>query len=262
MVAPLVGSLYLRRRVPRGGPDLADRPQGLDLGDDRRADRRADDVVARRPRRRAQLGLSLLLVARRRADARGPADRRLRRGGAHLPRLPGTGRHRRPRRHPDHVRHRGRAPPDRVRARAPAGLRGRATDPRRQRSLRAVSARRLRRVGRRQLSRRDPARAHRPACWPRWRVLVDYVETVWRKPDDGIWEARGGPKHYTYSKVMAWVVFDRAIRLAERFGLESPVARWTATRDAIHGRSAIAAMTPRATRSPRPTTRRSSTPAR
>ncbi len=73
-----------------------------------------------------------------------------------------------------------------------------------------------------------------PRAWPRWRALVNYVETVWQKPDDGIWEARGGPKHYTYSKVMAWVVFDRAIRLAERFGLEAPLARWTATRDAVH----------------------------
>ncbi len=73
-----------------------------------------------------------------------------------------------------------------------------------------------------------------PRAWPRWRALVDHVETVWQTPDDGIWEARGGPKHYTYSKVMAWVVFDRAIRLAESFGLDAPLARWTATRDAIH----------------------------
>jgi GH15 family glucan-1,4-alpha-glucosidase len=71
-------------------------------------------------------------------------------------------------------------------------------------------------------------------AWPRWRTLVAHVETVWQTPDDGIWEARGGPKHYTYSKVMAWVVFDRAIRLAERLGLEAPADRWAATRDAIH----------------------------
>ena len=47
------------------------------------------------------------------------------------------------------------------------------------------------------------------------------------EPDDGIWEARGPQRHYTYSKVMAWVVFDRAVRIAERFGLEAPVDRWT-----------------------------------
>jgi GH15 family glucan-1,4-alpha-glucosidase len=70
--------------------------------------------------------------------------------------------------------------------------------------------------------------------WPRWRAVVEHVETIWREPDDGIWEARGPRRHYTYSKVMAWVVFDRAVRLAERFGLEAPVERWTAIRDEIH----------------------------
>jgi GH15 family glucan-1,4-alpha-glucosidase len=69
---------------------------------------------------------------------------------------------------------------------------------------------------------------------PRWRGLVDYVETIWREPDDGIWEARGPRRHYTYSKVMAWVVFDRAVRLAKHFELEGPVERWAQTRDEIH----------------------------
>jgi GH15 family glucan-1,4-alpha-glucosidase len=70
--------------------------------------------------------------------------------------------------------------------------------------------------------------------WPRWRAMVDHVGTVWREPDDGIWEARGPRRHYTYSKVMAWVVFDRALRIAERFGLDAPVERWSQTRDEIH----------------------------
>jgi GH15 family glucan-1,4-alpha-glucosidase len=70
--------------------------------------------------------------------------------------------------------------------------------------------------------------------WPRWRALVDHVETVWREPDDGIWEGRGPRRHYTYSKVMAWVVFDRALRLAARFELDAPVERWSDTRDEIH----------------------------
>jgi GH15 family glucan-1,4-alpha-glucosidase len=70
--------------------------------------------------------------------------------------------------------------------------------------------------------------------WPRWRVIVEHVETIWRRPDDGIWEARGPQQHYTYSKVMAWVVFDRAIRIAERFGLEGPLDRWKQIRDEIH----------------------------
>jgi GH15 family glucan-1,4-alpha-glucosidase len=70
--------------------------------------------------------------------------------------------------------------------------------------------------------------------WPRWRGVIEYVETIWREPDDGIWEARGPQRHYTYSKVMAWVVLDRAVRLAERFELEAPLERWRQVRDEIH----------------------------
>ena len=70
--------------------------------------------------------------------------------------------------------------------------------------------------------------------WPRWRTAVEHVETIWREPDDGIWETRGPRRHFTYSKVMAWVVFDRAVRLAEQFGLEAPLERWRKTRDEIH----------------------------
>jgi len=70
--------------------------------------------------------------------------------------------------------------------------------------------------------------------WPRWRTVVEHVETIWREPDDGIWESRGPRRHYTYSKVMAWVVFDRAVRLAERYELDGPVERWKQIRDEIH----------------------------
>ena len=70
--------------------------------------------------------------------------------------------------------------------------------------------------------------------WPRWRAIIEYLETIWRQPDDGIWEARGPQRHYTYSKVMAWVAFDRAVGLAERFGLEAPLGRWRQVRDEIH----------------------------
>ena len=73
-----------------------------------------------------------------------------------------------------------------------------------------------------------------PRLWPRWRANVEHVETIWRQPDDGIWEARGPQRHYTYSKVMAWVVFDRAVRLAERFELEAPVEHWKQICDEIH----------------------------
>jgi GH15 family glucan-1,4-alpha-glucosidase len=70
--------------------------------------------------------------------------------------------------------------------------------------------------------------------WPRWRAVVDHVETIWREPDDGIWETRGPRRPFTFSKVMAWVVFDRAVRLAEQFDLEASLERWKQTRDEIH----------------------------
>jgi GH15 family glucan-1,4-alpha-glucosidase len=70
--------------------------------------------------------------------------------------------------------------------------------------------------------------------WPRSRAFVEAVEQIWREPDDGIWEARGPRRHYTQSKVMAWVVFDSAIELAERFGLDAPLDRWRQARQEIH----------------------------
>ena len=70
--------------------------------------------------------------------------------------------------------------------------------------------------------------------WPRWMGVVDHVESIWREPDDGIWEPRAPRRHYTSSKVMAWVVFDRSLRIAERAGLDAPVDRWTRVRDEIH----------------------------
>jgi GH15 family glucan-1,4-alpha-glucosidase len=75
----------------------------------------------------------------------------------------------------------------------------------------------------------------RPASsWGAVRVLIEHLETQWRQPDEGIWEVRGGKRHFTFSKAMAWVAFDRAIRLAEAHGLSAPLARWRAARDAIH----------------------------
>ncbi|MGA7485478.1 MAG: glycoside hydrolase family 15 protein [Xanthobacteraceae bacterium] len=66
------------------------------------------------------------------------------------------------------------------------------------------------------------------------RAMLDHLAEIWREPDEGIWEIRGERQHFTYSKVMAWVAFDRAVRLAEEFGLEGPVARWKALRQEIH----------------------------
>ena len=64
--------------------------------------------------------------------------------------------------------------------------------------------------------------------------MLEWLETGWRQPDEGIWEVRGPRRHFTHSKVMAWVAFDRGIKLVEVFGREGPVARWRQLRDEIH----------------------------
>ncbi len=65
-------------------------------------------------------------------------------------------------------------------------------------------------------------------------ALIAHLEIIWDQPDDGIWETRGGRKHFTHSKVMAWVAFDRAVRSAEEFGLDAPLNHWRIVRDRIH----------------------------
>jgi GH15 family glucan-1,4-alpha-glucosidase len=70
--------------------------------------------------------------------------------------------------------------------------------------------------------------------WRQLRELLDYLESVWQEPDDGMWEARGPRRHYTQSKVMAWLAFDRAIAVSKRFGLEGPLQRWQQIRTQIH----------------------------
>ena len=67
-----------------------------------------------------------------------------------------------------------------------------------------------------------------------WKALIEHLRTAWMLPDEGIWETRGGPEHFTYSKVMAWVAFDRAIQLAEHHNLDVPMEAWKQTRDEIH----------------------------
>jgi GH15 family glucan-1,4-alpha-glucosidase len=72
------------------------------------------------------------------------------------------------------------------------------------------------------------------ATWALECSLLLHLENIWREPDEGIWEVRGGRRHFTHSKVMAWVAFDRAVRSIEDFGLEGPLERWRGVRDAIH----------------------------
>jgi GH15 family glucan-1,4-alpha-glucosidase len=71
-------------------------------------------------------------------------------------------------------------------------------------------------------------------AWAVQRALIDHLERIWDQPDEGIWEMRSGRQQYTYSKMMAWVAFDRAIKGVEEFGLEGPVERWRALRGQIH----------------------------
>src|SRR5262249_26954259 len=71
-------------------------------------------------------------------------------------------------------------------------------------------------------------------AWALQRVVCDFLESNWDRPDDGIWEVRGPRRHFTHSKVMAWVAFDRAVKAVERFGLEGPADRWRKLRDHIH----------------------------
>jgi len=75
---------------------------------------------------------------------------------------------------------------------------------------------------------------HEAASWEMERRIVDVLESTWREPDEGIWEVRGGRRHFTHSKVMAWVGIDRAIRSVELFGFEGHLERWRALRDEIH----------------------------
>ena len=73
-----------------------------------------------------------------------------------------------------------------------------------------------------------------PESWRLQTVLIEHLTTVWQEPDEGIWEVRGGRQHFTFSKVMAWVAFDRSIAAAERFDLPAPLAQWRALRRRIH----------------------------
>ncbi|RDK00556.1 glycoside hydrolase family 15 protein [Paraburkholderia lacunae] len=71
-------------------------------------------------------------------------------------------------------------------------------------------------------------------AWNVQRALLRHLDTIWQEPDEGIWETRGGRQHFTFSKVMAWVAFDRAIQSAEKFKLDGPLDDWRATRAKIH----------------------------
>ena len=70
--------------------------------------------------------------------------------------------------------------------------------------------------------------------WTLERALLIHLEDHWDRPDEGIWEVRGPRRHFTHSKLMAWVAFDRGVKAVEHFGLEGPVERWRALAQRIH----------------------------
>ncbi len=80
-----------------------------------------------------------------------------------------------------------------------------------------------------------------PHAWRIQRALLDFLTGHWQEPDEGIWEIRGPRQHFTHSKVMAWVAFDRAVKAVEVYGLDGPVDAWRNTRDAIHAQVCDAA---------------------
>ena len=73
-------------------------------------------------------------------------------------------------------------------------------------------------------------------AWSMQKMLLEFLERAWKEPDEGIWEVRGPRRHFTHSKVMTWVAFDRAIKAVERFGADGPVDRWRQMRAEIHDR--------------------------
>ena len=71
-------------------------------------------------------------------------------------------------------------------------------------------------------------------AWSVQRACLDWLESHWQEPDEGMWEIRAPRKNFTFSKVMVWAAFDRAIRTVERFGGDGPIDRWRAQRDDVH----------------------------
>jgi alpha,alpha-trehalase len=181
----------------------------------------------------AQLGLPLQLAAGCRHEPLRPVHPGLHRRGPCLHGLAGT-HHRRPGREPPaHVRRGWRTAAPRDPVGHPGRLPRLPPGPDRQRRRRPVPARRLRLPARHRLAVSPPRRPHHPTFWRLLAGAVDVVARRWTEPDDGIWEVRGGRRHFVASKVMAWVAVDRAIRLARGLGLPADLDRWPALARAI-----------------------------
>lgn len=81
---------------------------------------------------------------------------------------------------------------------------------------------------------REGGLAASDSAWDMQCRALEHLATIWNEPDDGIWEMRGPRQHFTHSKIMAWVAFDRCIKDAEKYSLDAPLAQWRKIRDEIH----------------------------
>jgi GH15 family glucan-1,4-alpha-glucosidase len=72
------------------------------------------------------------------------------------------------------------------------------------------------------------------SAWALQVNMIEHLEKIWQQPDDGIWEVRGGRRHFVHSKIMAWLAFSRVVQGIEQFDLPGPLERWRQVRDAIH----------------------------
>ena len=230
----MVRALHLPGTLARGRSAFTDYAEGPDLCAHWRARRGAHDFVAGATGRHAQLGLPLLLAARCHVHFERAAARRLSRRGHRLARVAAA--------------RRGRSPDDLQILYSVTGERrldeyevgwlpgyGGAAPVR---MGNAASKQFQLDVYGEVMDTLHLARAAglepEPAAWRIQVALLHFLESNWQLPDEGIWEVRGPRRHFTHSKVMAWVAFDRGIKDAEAFGLDGPVERWREVRDAIH----------------------------
>ena len=96
--------------------------------------------------------------------------------------------------------------------------------------------------------------------WNSIRVILDWLADNWDRPEEGIWETRGGRQDFTYGRLMSWVAFDRGIRLAAEYGRPAAIDRWTAARDAIYDQTMMKGWSAAAERSSSTTAARCWTP--
>ena len=242
-------AVHVRGPLGRRRPPLAAHAEGAHVRADRRDRRGADDVAAGVDRRRAQLGLPLLLAARRDADAARVHPRRLRRGGGRVARLAAPRDRRRRRttcRSCTASPASGGSPSSSCRGSPgyegsrPVRIGNGASD-QLQLDVYGEVVDALYQARRKGLGASDDA-------WALARKTFDWLESGWRQEDEGIWEVRGPRRHFTHSKVMAWVAFDRAVKTVEKLGRDGPRRPLAGGAEGDQGRSAARGLQRRARR--------------